>query len=134
MLGVGHGAVGGDTLRVYAACARRGGGAPAGTPAGAVVLVYANWAATAANVSLSADASGGGGAYTGWRAEYRLTSTDGSLTGRGTSLGGAPLGVDSELEPQIVRPAAGDASGALTLEGYSLGFVVLLNASAPACA
>lgn len=132
---------GSDTLRLYAACSR-------GAHAGAPTLVFANWAPTPVNISLAADGTAGAagiadvaagvaagiaaGGYGGWRAEYHLTPSSGSLTSRTVSLnGGAPLGVDSELPPRIVTAAGSD--GVVALAGYSLGFIVLLNATAPAC-
>ena len=115
---------GGGNLRLHAACSR--------TTAGGVAVVYANWAPTPVNVTLSADASGS--VYSGWREEFHLTPTTGGLSSHDVSLnGGGALGVESDLTPQLVRPTVGN-HGVVTLAGYSLGFIVLLNASALACA
>lgn len=123
---------GGDNLRLYAACSR--------PLVGAVTVIFANWAPTPVNISLSTGIHTNqrlhehlsGAAYSGWREEYHFTSTTGSLTGTDVSLnGGAALGVDSDLMPRMVRPSDGD--NVVTLAGYSLGFITLVNVTAPAC-
>ena len=83
----------------------------------------------------SEEGAGAAAAYAGWRAEYILAATNGNLTDLSAALnGGATLDADSELAPRMVPPAKGaDHPGVVTLHGHSLGFLVLLNASAPAC-
>ena len=62
--------------------------------------------------------------------QLSLFGPTGSLTSPDISLNGEVLNVDSDLEPRLVKPSN---EGFVTLAAQSVGYMVLLNASAPAC-